>query len=331
MRDIDKTYSLNSISPLLYKNINNFARRKGKRLRPFLFAISYLGFAKKIAAGLYKSAVSFELMHDFLLIHDDIIDKSATRRGKPSMHEMLNKFLTNHKNIKFSGQDLSIVTGDIVCAISINSFLAIKEDAKRKEQALKKFIEAITYTACGEFIELLYGIKKINEITKDDIYKIYDLKTADYTFASPLACGAILAGADKKQVHKLYNYGMLLGRAFQIKDDILGLFSPQTKTGKSCLTDLQESKKTVLIWYAYNNSSKKDRAEIKRIFSKKKASTADLLKIRKIITASGALDYAKEEILTLIKKADALIKTLRMREKYKTVLNTYLKEILCFI
>ncbi|MDI6758651.1 MAG: polyprenyl synthetase family protein [Candidatus Omnitrophota bacterium] len=329
LSDIDKLYSLSSISGLLYKNINEFVLRKGKRLRPLLFIIGYLGFSKKPAAGLYKSAVSFELMHDFLLIHDDIIDKSATRRLKPSMHEMLNKFLRNHQDIKFSGQDLSIVTGDIVCALSISSFLSIKENARRKEQALKKFIKAIAHTACGEFIELLYGIKNIDKITKDNIYKIYDLKTASYTFASPLSCGAALAGARKKEADKLYHYGMLLGRAFQIKDDLLGLFSPQLKTGKSCFTDLQEAKKTILIWHAYNHSSKKDKVTIKRIFSKKRIALSDLLKTRKIVTASGALNYAKKEITRLIKKAEIINKTSKMREKYKVPLNTYLAKLLC--
>ena len=98
LRDLNKSYSLNAISPLMFQSIKEFASRKGKRVRPTLFIIGYLGFAKKIAPGLYKSALSLELLHDFLIVHDDIIDKSDLRRGKPSMHNVFNKYLKKYKN-----------------------------------------------------------------------------------------------------------------------------------------------------------------------------------------------------------------------------------------
>ena len=82
--EVNKTYDLSGISPLLYQRIKEFILRDGKRIRPILFCIGYLGFADKAAPGLYRSAVSIELLHDFMLIHDDIIDKSHLRRSKPS-------------------------------------------------------------------------------------------------------------------------------------------------------------------------------------------------------------------------------------------------------
>jgi geranylgeranyl diphosphate synthase type I len=215
--------------------------REGKRIRPLLFLTGYSGFTNKPAPGLYTSALSFELLHDFMLIHDDIIDKSDTRRGKPSMHALLNNYLKGTPNLKFSGEDLAIVLGDVIYAMAINAFLYIKEEKERKERALKKFVEAAMYTGSGEFIELIYGIKKLDKIKKEDIYKVYDFKTAYYSFASPLAIGAILAGAGKKQVDNIFKYGICLGRAFQIKDDIICMFDTEERTGKSSLTDLQEN------------------------------------------------------------------------------------------
>ncbi|MCX5703967.1 MAG: polyprenyl synthetase family protein [Candidatus Omnitrophica bacterium] len=326
--DIDKLYSLSKISPLLFKNIRNFIRRDGKRIRPILFVIGYLGFAKKAAYGLYRSAVALEIFHDFMLVHDDIIDKSDTRRGKPSMHAALNRYLKDYKNIKFDGQDLSIVAGDVMYAMAIHAFLSVKEDMRRKEAALKKLIEAAIYTGSGEFIELLYGAKNIEEIKKSDIYKIYDLKTANYTFASPLSIGAILAGARKNQVEKLFKYGIYLGRAFQIKDDILGMFGVKAKIGKSNLTDLQEAKKTILIWYAYRNSKRKHKLAIKRILAKRNIYKKDLLRIRKIVLAAGALDYAKKEVHALIRKALAINKGSQMHLKYRQSLDSYAGKLL---
>lgn len=328
IQNLDRLYPLSKISPFLFKNIKEFVLRKGKRIRPILFVIGYLGFAKKPATNLYTSALSLELMHDFMLVHDDIIDKSDRRRGKPSLHKMLDSYLKRFKKLKFNGQDLAIVIADVMFAMAIHTFLSIKEDERRKEKALRKFIEAAIYTGSGEFIEILNGIKDIQSITKADIYKTYDLKTAHYTFACPLSTGAILAGVSQKQIDNLFKLGLYVGRAFQIKDDILGMFSEEREIGKSPISDLKEAKKTVLIWYAYNNSSRRNKLIIKSILSKKDVVKTDLLKMRKIISDSGTLDYFKKEISILLGKALYLNSLSNMRKEYKLMLETYCKELL---
>lgn len=325
---LNKRYRLSAISPVLFRSIKEFVSRKGKRVRPVLFTVGYLGFAKKAAPGLYRSALSIELMHDFMLVHDDIIDKSATRRGRPSMHALLNRLLAERKDIKFSGQDLAIVVGDVIYAMSMEAFLSIKEKLPRKEKAFKKLIEAAVYTGSGEFIELLLGLKGIGRITENDIYKIYDYKTANYTFASPLAIGAILGGAAGPEVEKLFKYGTYLGRAFQVKDDILGLFSEEKETGKSNLTDLQEAKLTLLIWHAFRHSRPKARQVMKHILRKKNVALSDLLKMRDIVTGSGALDYAKKEVKRCTEEAKKILMSSRMKNTYKANLIRYAEEIL---
>jgi geranylgeranyl diphosphate synthase type I len=262
-----------------------------------------------------------------MLVHDDIIDKSDTRRGKPSMHSLFNKYLKG-KKVKFNGEDLSIVVGDVIYAMALDAFLAVDENLARKELALKKLISAALYTGSGEFIELLLGEKPIERTTKNDIYKIYDYKTANYTFASPLTMGAILAGAKKEEINKLLNYGMNLGRAFQIKDDIIGTFGDTKQTGKSNLTDISEAKKTVLIWYAHRKSGHKDRTKIKRVFSGKDSGEKEWDEIRKIILKSGSLDYAKKEIESLLDKSDKIIKTSRINKEYLEALINFSREIL---
>ncbi|MCX5700026.1 MAG: polyprenyl synthetase family protein [Candidatus Omnitrophica bacterium] len=328
LSSIDKNYSLNSLSPLLFKNIKEFISRDGKRVRPILFCIGYLGFAKKPTQGLYRSALSIELLHDFMLVHDDIIDKSEKRRGKPSMHALLNKHLKNKKNIKFSGQDLSIVVGDIMYAMALDAFLAIKAKPAYKELALKKLLAAAFYTGSGEFIELLLGAKPIEKTTRNDIYKVYDYKTANYTFASPLTMGAILAGANNNEVEKLLKYGMSLGRAFQIKDDIIGTFEETVKIGKSNLTDIAEAKKTILIWYAYKHSHKSGKLAIKKVFSGKVTGKKELLKIRRLISESGGLEYAKNEITNLFKESGNILKSSKINDQYKIALTEFSRKIL---
>ena len=325
---ISKLYALNKLSPLLFKNIKEFICRDGKRVRPILFCIGYLGFYKKTPRGLYRSALALELLHDFLLVHDDIIDKSEQRRGKPSMHALLRNSLGQNKKAKFNPEDLAIVAGDVIYAMALDAFLAVRENARRKEQALKKLFLAALYTGSGEFIELLLGVKPIEKVTRQDIYKIYDYKTANYTFASPLTMGAALAGAKPGQIKKLYAYGMLLGRAFQIRDDILGTFGKIEETGKSNLTDIQEAKRTLLIWYAFNHASEKDRRMIKKILENKITKDTELIKIRSILTGTGALAYAQGQIECLYAQALNQIQGLNLNQKYQQALDNFSHKIL---
>ena len=328
VRAIDKLYTLNRLSPILFKNIKEYILRDGKRIRPILFCIGYRGFSEKVPAGLYRSALSLELLHDFMLVHDDIIDKSDTRRGKPAMHALLKKYLTKDKKAKFSGQDLALIIGDVMYAMALDSFLAVKENPLRKEAALKKLISAALYTGSGEFIELLLAIRPIEQVTLKDIYKIYDYKTANYTFASPLTMGSALAGAKASQTKRLFSYGILLGRAFQIKDDIIGTFGEEKDTGKSNLTDIKEAKRTLLIWYAFNHACKKDRLAIKRIMERKSSNNAELQRIRKIIIQSGSLAYAENQIEYLFSKAKKQLNGLKMNARYKQALDNFSQKIL---
>jgi geranylgeranyl diphosphate synthase, type I len=328
MDSLGSIYPLDRISPDIASLLKDFVLRPGKRVRPVLFVASYLGFAKKARPGLYTSCLSIELLHDFMLIHDDIIDKSDTRRGKPSMHRMIDRRIAGFRGLKFNGQDLSIVIGDILYAVAIHTFLAIQEEPTRKEKGLKRFIEAAMYTGSGEFIELMYGLENIAAMSKQDIYKIYDYKTACYTFACPLSIGAILGGASDEDVQRLFDYGIYLGRAFQVKDDILGMFGDEKKIGKSVLTDLQESKKTLLVYYAFKNATDRDRSAIKRILAKGTVDRRDLEEMRAIIRRSGALEKASAEIAAWLKKSSQLLADCRMKRPLKNSLSEYSRRIL---
>jgi len=320
--------SLKEISPSLEQAISDFVGRDGKRIRPIMFVVGYLGYAGKPAPGLYMSALSIELLHDFMLIHDDIIDKSDLRRGKPAMHVLLNKGINKNSKVKFSGQDLAIVAGDVVYAMAIHAFLEIKVDMKYKEQGLRKFVDAALYTGAGEFIELLLGGEKLSEVGLADIYKIYDFKTAYYTFSCPLSVGAVLANAPAAEIKKLNDYGICLGRAFQIKDDIIGMFSNAAESGKPSLSDLQEAKKTVLIYYASRMGSNSQRAAINAVLVKKTVTKADLERMRGIIVDCGALERVKKEVVILRSRAVDLGNSLRMRGIYRHALADYAERLL---
>lgn len=328
MENANKKYFLEETSPLIFNSLKEYVLRDGKRVRPILVLCGFLGFNSKAAPGLYTTALSIELLHDFMLIHDDIIDRSDMRRGEPAMHTILNGFLKKFKNPDCSGEDLAIVIGDILYSIGLDAFLEVEVDPKFKEKALRRFVRAGVFTGMGEFYELENGLNAIKDITKESIYKVYDFKTAFYTFAYPLCIGATLAGASDEDIEKLNDYGTYLGRAFQIKDDIIGMFQDEQDIGKSAITDLQEGKKTILPWYAYKNGNDEQKQIINDLLEKEKVDNTDLQLMRKVLTNTGALDYAKSEIKSMSKEAKKLLNSCSISLKYKTILSEFTKKVL---
>ncbi|MBF0522768.1 MAG: polyprenyl synthetase family protein [Candidatus Omnitrophica bacterium] len=318
-----RDYNLDRLCPDLYRDIEEYALRDGKRIRPALFILSYLGYqpASKVSSSIYRASVGIELLHNFMLIHDDIIDKSDLRRGKPTLHRLLAKTLPT-KDPKKLGNDLGIVAGDIVYAFAIEAFLSMEAPEKQKHQALKYFMQTTAFTAIGEYIDTINGLKDLSQVTEKDVFLNYTLKTARYTFASPLVMGAILASAPKEELDKLFEFGIIVGQAFQIQDDIIGIFGSEKLIGKSILSDLAESKKTILVCHAHKNLTPQKRRKFETLFNKPKKTYADLLKVRKIFLETGSLEYSLKEVQTRVQKASQRITKLSMNKKYLHLIQT---------
>ena len=326
LKKIQRKYKLHLVNPILFESIKDFTLREGKRIRPLLLILSYKGYSprtRKLSAAFYNASTCIEFLHNFMLIHDDIIDRSSLRRGKPSLHKMLSKAAKTREQDKL-GYDLSIIAGDIVYALAIDAFLSIKEDPGRKERALKYFVQTAAFTAMGEFIDILHSVQKIDQISEKDILLNYTLKTARYTFDCPLVVGAILAGAAPSDINKLSRLGIMIGQAFQIQDDIIGIYDSQKNIGKSILSDLLESKKTILVHHAYTRLPPKEKKIFMHYFSKSEKSYPDLLAVRKIFLRSNSLHYSLREIKWRLKKSEALMNQLKMKTYYLTLIKRVL-------
>jgi geranylgeranyl diphosphate synthase, type I len=148
---------LKKASPVLYSGILEFVTRPGKRIRPVLFSISFKGYSEtKISnkRALTRCSLAFELLHDFLLIHDDVIDNSSLRRGKPTLHKVFNAKLNVPPDSRI-GSDLAIVAGDIISAFSVEALMSFNASSARKEKALLEFTRAMSVTGVGEFIDIV--------------------------------------------------------------------------------------------------------------------------------------------------------------------------------
>ncbi len=329
MERVKKDYKLHLVSPILFESIKEFSLRKGKRIRPLLLILSYKGYSpknKRTTPSLYNASTCIELLHNFMLIHDDIIDCSNLRRGKPTLHKLLGKIVKTKSQDKL-GRDLGIIAGDIVYAFAIDAFLSIKEPAERKERALKYFVQTAAFTAMGEFIDTIHGMEPLKKIKEKDVFLNYTLKTARYTFDCPLVTGAILAGADNKDIKKLSELGIMIGQAFQIQDDIIGIFDSEKNIGKSILSDLAESKKTLLVAHAYEHLKGTKKKQFTDIFNKPKKTYKDLVAVRKIFIDAGSLPYCLKHIDSRLKKTLKILASLKMRSPYKNIIEEALFQL----
>ena len=327
---IDLEYGFRSLCPLMYDCLREFVLREGKNIRSSLFVIGYLGFSEKIAPNLYRSAAALELAHDFVLIHDDIIDKADIRRGGPALHRSMGEYIRSARVASgLRGEDLSLVLGDILFALATHAFLSIEtNEPERKLKAHKMFLEAAFFTGSGQFIELVNGLRRIPEVSRAEIYRTYDLKTANYTFAGPLAAGAVLGGAAQEDIDKLFRAGILLGRAFQIRDDILDLFPGEPQPLKTAFKDVTEAKKTILLWYAYHHSKEKDRLFLDDVMSRTDIVQDDVRRFRDIVVHSGSLLHAEHEIRHLLRKACGNGALSNMNAPVAGLLTHYAQELL---
>jgi geranylgeranyl diphosphate synthase type I len=330
LNTVKKDYKLHLVSPLLFESIREFTLRKGKRLRPLLLVLTYKGYApssKKISRKLYNASTCMEFLHNFMLIHDDIIDRSNLRRNKPTMHKILERTVAQTRDPDQLGIDLGIIAGDIVYALAIDAFLSIDGPSERKERALKYFIQTAAFTAMGEFIDTVSGVKPVKDVDEKQVFLNYTLKTARYTFDCPMVTGAILAGAKDQEIRKISRFGILIGQAFQVQDDIIGTFETEANIGKSILSDLAEGKKTLLVTHAFSVLRGKAKKEFLNIFAKKTKTLKDLETVKKIFVKTKSLDYALEAIRTRLNEAQKILNSLEMSAEYRGLLEASLLKL----
>ncbi len=324
IKQIGREYELKEKHPVFYDAAKEFLGRPGKMVRPVIFALSYMLYSgNPPGRDLYRSALGFELLHNCAVIHDDIIDNSEKRRGGPAMHRLLKN--SGKGNSGKRGEELAIVAGDILYALGIKIFMEINSVPARKEKALDKVLDTAVKTGLGEFEEMLLDKADIRDIKKKDILRVYDYKSACYTVSGPLQTGAILGGASKRQVGNLGSLGNCIGRAFQIKDDILDLY----ESGKSRerFEDIRKKRKTILMFYAYMNASPGEREEIEGFLSKKAPGGSEVERISRIFRETGSVEAAALDIRSSLTEAEKLIEGLSIGKGGKRLLGGYSLEL----
>lgn len=279
------------------------AAEGGKKLRPALVVGTYRAFGGTRAADAVQLATAFELLHTAFLLHDDVIDRDTMRRGRPNLagafaSEAAERGVSAADATRW-GQASAILAGDLLihAAQAMVARLGIEES--RRIELLDLFESCVFVTAAGELGDVAYSLG-IEKPELPEVLAMAESKTANYSFAGPLRAGAILAGADARTQNSLGEFGRLVGIAFQLRDDVLGVFGTERVTGKSANSDLREGKLTSLMLYGLDTS---DGAALRVLMSGPNPTDDDCRAMRWLLERCGARAYVGSLIADHVDRA----------------------------
>lgn len=267
----------------LYEASRHLVDSGGKRLRP-----SMLLLAAEAAGGealaLAPAAVSIELVHNFTLIHDDIMDNADVRRGRPAVH-------------KIWGQSGAILAGDTLYSKAFQVLGMTAASPERILGAMNMLSRTCTAICEGQWLDMEFESK--DRVTENEYMEMIEKKTG-VLYGASAGMGALLAGAPPEVVRALDEFGRLTGMGFQLQDDVIDLLTPEKVSGKRQGGDLIEGKKTLIMIHAFANDI------VVPVFSKKDASAEEIFRSISILEGSGSIEYARsraEEMVAQGKRA----------------------------
>lgn len=265
----------------------------GKRMRPAM-ALACCGAVGGDKSKAVPFAVAIEYIHNFTLVHDDLMDGDETRRGMTTIH------------VKY-GMPTSVLAGDALFAKAFQIIADLDVPDKAMRDVLRYVTKAVWDLARGQQMD----INNEGQIVSEDTYiETIRLKTA-VLFAAAAAGGAIIGGADEKTVKAINEYAVDLGLGFQMYDDYLGIAGDSSKTGKSVGNDIRKGKCTVMVTHAVDNiKDPKELEKFKSILGKADASEEEISDVLKILKDAGSIDYALSEAQKRIDNAISKIQSL---------------------
>lgn len=293
----------------LFKNLNS----EGKLVRGTLVNLGYYLLKEDKDYSLDLS-LAYEVFQTGILVHDDIIDNDEKRRGKETIHyanmKKYEKYTDQFEEVKHLGDSIAICMGDYGL-YEANKIIA---DAYCNDKNLGKIIsnfdQTVLTTIRGELIDVILPFQGKNNLLdeksiEENIMEIYRLKTAHYTIIGPMSVGILLAGGDEDKLKDIEKFGEKVGIAFQIQDDILGIYSDEM--GKVKGSDIKEFKQTILYAHILKTKYKE---ELLKYYGKEDIKEENIKKVQELFKKSGSYDYATDLMNKMYDEAIALLNTI---------------------
>lgn len=283
-------YSLEAVQAF-----TSILKRGGKRVRGSLVMAAYEMCGGADHARILPIARAMEILQVYLLIADDIYDRSATRRGGPTAHIMMRDLHAGHH---WHGDAAHFGESIASCVTLIANNIAMEEIAlaplsdRAKVAILRIANKALRITDHGQINDIFN--EAVGSVDTSQVERTLTWKTAYYSFIGPLQMGAIAADVPESGTQCLYDYGLHMGLSFQVADDILGTFGVEAESGKSTMDDLREGKITVLVSHALQKASPEEQSELHSYLGKPDLTQKEYERCKEIITKTSALDYAHD-------------------------------------
>ena len=275
-----ENYLKNGRPQALYDAARHLPMGGGKRLRPCISMLSceaVSGDIKKVM----PLAIALELVHNFTLVHDDIMDKSHLRRNLPTVH------------VKF-GEPTAIMAGDLLFAKAFEAMNDISSDFSVFKELNLSLVKCIEEICEGQQFDMEF--EKRTNVTEKEYLEMIQKKTA-VLFMFAAEGGGIVGGGTNEEVKALKEYGKCLGLAFQIWDDYLDMSSNEATLGKDIGNDIRNGKKTLIAVHSLNNAVGDDKKILNEIFGNRNASEQDVKKVFNLFRKTKSVDYAKNTAL----------------------------------
>lgn len=290
--------------------LEDFVLRGGKRLRP---AFAYWGYRavtpdprQPVGDGTLRLFSSLELLHACALVHDDVIDDSATRRGMPTAHVYFADLHREHRwhgSAEQFGRSAAILLGDLSLVWADDIVAGVDLSPEGRHRVQRVWSDIRTEVLGGQYLDIVSEASGAESIASAMTVNTY--KTASYTVSRPLQFGAA-AAADRPDIHEAFHQlGTDLGVAFQLRDDVLGVFGDPAVTGKPSGDDLRSGKRTVLLAEAIQRAEQSDPAAARLLRSSvgTELSDAEVQRLCAAIESVGALAAVEERIDVLTRRA----------------------------
>lgn len=285
----------------------------GKRLRAALMYHSYLGAGGTDREAILKAVVSVELIHAFLLVHDDIIDRDHLRHGVATLHtrytEKAKQFFPGKDHEHF-GNSIAIILGDMLYAFGNDVIFRANFSKERVFAALTCLQHIVSSTVTGQARDIYIEFQ--GQATEEEILLMYENKTARYSIEGPLHLGTLLVEDNRALLELFSQYAIPLGIAYQIQDDIIGIFGDEKTIGKPVGSDIAEGKYTLLVAKAMEQGNATEKKRLQELLSgTHEIGQAEVKEFQTLLKQTGALEAVRATARQATEKSLAVLPLLK--------------------
>ncbi|MCP3800642.1 polyprenyl synthetase family protein [Allokutzneria sp. A3M-2-11 16] len=298
----------------------------GKRIRPQLFYWGYRAGGEPDRPEVIELATAIELFHVFALVHDDLMDRADTRRGVPTAHKQLAAL---HRERGWNGDaehfgfSAGILAGDALCIWADMTISSIPLPGGRTEPFRRAYDEMRLELISGQYLDIASGSS--GDTSMAAALRLARLKSGNYSVSMPLRLGALAGGADEDTIRGFGSFGTTLGEAFQIHDDVLGVFGSPAAVGKPVGEDIRQGKRTTLIAAALAGAHPVVADRLLELLADPGLSQAGVDEAKEIIRSTGALDEVRGMLRERVHSAERTLAGLRLDDEVRQALHDLIK------